>query len=165
MKKWLLLPIVAVMLGAILLSGCAAGVAPADFAAVQSDLAALQSDLTAAQNQIEALEAQVASLAAISAYYGWYDVYLEEPTFVFADTATFNAKLGALVQATRHSASIAAWDAYLAADTALSDVLAALPEDYETWTEEQTAQWTEADTARTEAYGEVGTALYSAIVE
>lgn len=158
MKKRLLVPIVAVMLGTILLSGCTAGVATEDFAAVQSDL-------IAAQNRIEELEVQVASLSAISAYDIWYDQYYEVYDYVFADVATFNAKLGAVVVATGDSASITAWSTYLTADAALTDVVAGLPEDAETWTEEQNNQWLEATTARTNALGEVGTALFSVIVE
>lgn len=151
MKKRLLVPIVAVMLGTILLSGCTPGVATEDF--------------TAAQNRIEELEVQVASLSAISAYNVWYDQYYAVGAYVFADVAAFNDKLGAMVVATGDSASTTAWNTYLAADTALNSVVEALPEDYTTWNEEQNNRWLEATTARTNALGEVGTALFGAIVE
>jgi len=153
MKKWLLVLGVAVIFVAVLLSGCAKGVAPEEFAT--------------AQTQIKSLETQVADLSAISAYNIWYDQYYlygtETQYYAFPDTASFNKRLGDLVYATGDSASKTAWDAYLVADTALSDVLAQLPEDYTTWTEEQTNQWSGVNTARYDALGAVGTALFNVI--
>jgi len=146
MRKWLLIPMVVVMLSVILVSGCAAGVAPEDFAA--------------AQNQIKDLEAQVADLSATSAYNIWYDQYYEVNNFVFEDAATFRAEVGALIAATGDAASKAAWDSYLVADSALDDVVAALPEDTTTWTESQYNEWLEAYNAGYEAFGEVGATLY-----
>jgi len=164
-KKWILIPIVTAMLGAILLSGCAVGVAPEDITKLQGDLTTARSDLATVQNHITDLEASVADLSAISAYNVWYDQYYEVGTYVFADTSAFNTKLGALIEATGDSASRTSWNAYLAADTGLTERVEALPADYDTWTEEQTSQWTEATTARTTALGEVGTALFNAIVQ
>ena len=147
MKKWFLAVTPIVAIGSLLLSGCAPGVAPEDFAKVQNDLAA-------AQNQIK-------ELSAISAYNIWYDQHYEVYNYVFDDVAAFNTKLGALIEATGDSDSQAAWNAYLAADAALNDIVAALPEDYESWTEAQTNQWSEATTTRYNALGKVGTALYN----
>jgi len=164
-KKWILIPIVTAMLGAILLSGCATGVAPEDITKLQGDLTAAQSDLATVQNHITDLEASIADLCAISAYNVWYDQYYAIGNYVFADTPAFNAKLGALTEATGDSASKTAWDAYLTADTGLTERIRALPEDYTTWSEAQTSQWTEATTARATALGEVGTALFNTIVQ
>ena len=164
MKKWILIPLVIAMLGAILLSGCAVGAAPEDITKLQGDLSTARSDLAAAQSQIADLEASVADLSAISAYNVWYDQYYAIGNYVFADTSAFNAKLGALIEATGDSASKTAWDAYLTADTGLTERIRALPEDYTTWSEAQTSQWTETSTARATALGEVGTTLFNAIV-
>ena len=154
MTKRFLIPIVAALLGVILLSGCAAGVAPEDFTEVQGEL-------TAAQNEIKALEAQVASLSAISAYTIWYDQYYAVGNYIFADTASFNEKLEALIEATGDSASETAWNTYLAAENALIALREELPEDSSVWTEEHYNKWVEATTARYNAFGEVGTALFN----
>ena len=140
MKKWFLAVTPIVAIGSLLLSGCAPGVAPEDFAKVQN---------------------QIKELSAISAYNVWYDQYHAQYFYKFDDVAAFNTKLGALIEATGDSDSQAAWNAYLAADTALNDIVAALPEDYESWTEAETNQWSEATTSRYNALGEVGTALYN----
>jgi len=162
MRKWFLVPIVATMLGVILLSGCAAGVAPEDFAEVQGGLTTTQSELTATQNEIKALEAQVSDLSAISAYTIWYDQFYGVGNYIFADTASFNEKLGALIEATGDSDSQTAWSTYLAAENALIALLEELPEDTTTWTEEDYNKWSEATTASYDAFGEVGTALFNA---
>ena len=154
MTKRFLIPIVVALLGVILLSGCAAGVAPEDFTEVQGEL-------TAAQNEIKALEAQVASLSAISAYTIWYDQYYAVGNYIFADTASFNEKLEALIEATGDSASETAWNTYLAAENALIALREELPEDSSVWTEEHYNKWVEATTARYNAFGEVGTALFN----
>lgn len=118
---------------------------------------------SASQVRILELEAQVAELSAISAYAIWYDQYYEVYNYAFADVATFNWKLGTLVDATNNTSALTAWYSYLEVDTALNDIVAELPEDYDTWTEEQYNQWLDASTARYDALGEVGTALFNAI--
>lgn len=107
----------------------------------------------------------MASLSAISAYNIWYDQYYSIGNYVFADVEAFNAKLGALVNATGDTASRAAWDEYTAADTALTSLVAELPEDTLTWDQEQYNKWLEASTTRYNALGAVGTALFNAIVK
>ena len=161
MTKRFLIPIVVALLGVILLSGCAAGVAPEDFTEVQGELTTTQSELTAAQNKIKALEVQVASLSAISAYTIWYDQYYAVGNYIFADAASFNEKLGALIEATGDSASETAWNTYLAAENALIALREELPENSSVWTEEHYNKWVEATTARYNAFGEVGTALFN----
>ncbi len=184
MKKWLLILVVATMVGVMLVSGCAAGVAPEDFAKVQSDLAtaqndleaaqseieaaqseieAAQSEIEAAQSEIEALKIQVAILSAISAYDIWYDQYYAVGAYEFADSASFIKKFGTLIEAIGDSACETAWNNYVAADKNLSDVVKGLPEDSSTWTEEQNEQWLEAATIVYNALGEVGAALFDAI--
>jgi len=163
MKKWLLILVVATMVGVMLVSGCAAGVAPEDFAKVQSDLATAQNDLEAAQSEIEALKTQVAILSAISAYDIWYDQYYAVGAYEFADSASFIKKFGTLIEAIGDSACETAWNNYVAADKNLSDVVKGLPEDSSTWTEEQNEQWLEAATIVYNALGEVGAALFDAI--
>jgi len=196
MKKGFLVPIFTLILGLVLLGGCGTlGVVAAedlakansDLAVTQSDLAVTQNDLAAtktdlaatkadlagakanlstAQNQITALEVQVASLSAISAYNIWYDQYYSIGNYLFADVAAFNTKLGALVNSTGDTASKAAWDEYTAGDTALTSLVAELPEDTLTWTTEQYNKWlVEVSTARYNALGAVGTALFNAIVK
>ncbi|GAI93905.1 unnamed protein product, partial [marine sediment metagenome] len=105
------------------------------------------------------------SLSAISAYNIWYDQYYSIGNYLFADVAAFNTKLGALVNSTGDTASKAAWDEYAAGDTALTSLVAGLPEDTLTWTTEQYNKWVEASTARYNALGAVGTALFNAIVK
>ena len=115
------------------------------------------------QVRILELEAQVAGLSAISAYSIWYDQYYGIGNYVFADVATFNWKLGTLIDATNNTNAITYWYYYLAADTALNDLTAESPEDYSTWTDEQNKKWSEARTARYNALGTVGTTLFNAI--
>jgi len=154
MRKWLFVPIVVAILGVILVNGCAPSVAPEDFAK-------LQGELTASQNRVTKLETQVQKLSTISAYSIWYDQYYAVNNYVFKDTKTFNEQFGVLVAATGDAASQAAFSAYLAAATALDNLVASLPKDYTTWTADQTNQWTKASAARYDAFGKVGTALYN----
>lgn len=134
-------------------------------AATQKDLAAAKADLVTAKNRNQEIEAQVASLSAISAYNIWYDQYYSIGNYLFADVAAFNTKLGALVNSTGDTASKAAWDDYIAGDTALTSLLAELPEDSLAWTAEQYNKWLEASTVRYNALGAAGTALFNAIVK
>jgi hypothetical protein len=150
------------VVGVMLLSSCAPGVAPEEFAKVQGDLATVKSDLAATQNQIKAL-------SAMSAYAIWWDQYYSIGTvyqiYAFADTASFNKKLGALIGLTGDSATQAAWKDYLTADSALSDLVKSYPSDYTKWTADQTSKWTTARDARLAALGKVGTDLFSIIVK
>jgi hypothetical protein len=160
MKKWSLLIVVFAVLGAVLLGGCGNYVAQEDFAKVKSDLAATNTNLATVQSQVKVLSAQ-------SAYGIWWDQYYNIGTayrvYVFADVATFNKKLGALIEATGDSATQTAWKAYLAADTALNDIVKSYPTDYTKWTTDQTKKWTDASTARYTALGKVGTTLFNAV--
>ncbi|MAF85253.1 MAG: hypothetical protein CL875_02005 [Dehalococcoidales bacterium] len=179
MKKWLLVPIVAVMLGVTLLSGCAGGLAPAELATAQNRITELETKvagLATDQNRIAELndriaelndriaelKPQVEKLSAISAYSIWYDQYYAVGNFIFEDTEAFNGGVGALIAAAGDAASQAAWENYLATDSAFNAVVAGLPEDYEAWTEDQTNQWTEAYNTRYATFGEVGVTLYEA---
>jgi hypothetical protein len=113
------------------------------------------------------LQYQMANISLITAYDIWYDQYVlygtDNQMYSFTDGVAFNTRLGDLITAANNSDVQAAWDAYIVADTALADVLAELPEDYNTWTAAQTDRWSAASTARTNALGNVGTALFNAI--
>lgn len=179
MRKLFFVLVAVVMLGTILLSGCSQGVAPQDFAAVQSDLAAAKSKLAAVEkvenqvnaleNKINALENKVKALSAQSAYVIWWDQYNNFGTvyqaYSFGDTATFNKKLGNLIEGTGDSALQSDWKDYLNADGALNDLIKSWPTDYMTWTVDQTKKWTAANNARVTALGKIGTALFNTIVK
>ena len=152
-RKWFLVAIIGTLLGVTLLSGCATGASQEDFAKLKAEVASLS--------------ANSAYLSAVTAYNIWYDQYYnfgtEKQYYVFTDTASFNKRIGDLVYATGDSASKAAWDTYLASDKALNDVLAELPKDYTTWTQEQTNKWSGASKARINALAQVGTALFNVV--
>ncbi len=148
--------------------------AQSDLAKAQSDLSAVQaqlkgtakqSDVGAVQDKIKSMESQVASLSAISAYGIWYDQFYLVGNYEFADTPSFNQKLETLVKATNNSDVLTAWNSYIAGDKALSELLKSLPEDANTWNKEQYDEWLKASTDRYNALGEVGTALFNAIVK
>jgi outer membrane murein-binding lipoprotein Lpp len=175
MRKWLLVPGIAVIFVALFLSGCSSGV-PADYEQVKSDLAATKSSLAAVQNQLATVQSQlataqttitglgpqVAGLSEISAYNIWYDQYYGVDNYLFKDAATFQKELGALITATGDAATQAAWTKYLATRKSLDDIVTSLPADSTTWTNDQHSQWLNAYNASWADFGDVGTALYNA---
>ena len=151
MKKGLFVPVFVLLISVLLLSGCGAlGIAKQD-------------ELATANSKIEALEKQVAILSTINAYNVWYDQFYARGTYQFADVTSFNEKLGTLVSANGEGPASESWQKYLAADKALSDLIATLPQDTTTWDKDQYDSWYKASSDRYAGLGEVGTALFKSI--
>lgn len=167
MKKRFLIRVLALVIAVMLLSGCGAlGIAKqGEVATVQGEVAAVQGELTAARSKIESLEKQVVLLSTISAYNVWYDQYYARGTYLFASVNSFNEKLGSLIGANGKGPSGESWEKYLVADKTLSDLIATLPEDTQTWSADQYDSWYKASSARYTALGAVGTALFSSIAQ
>jgi len=167
MKKTCLIALSALMLGLIVLNGCTSGI-------VKEDLAKVQSDLTEAQNRIASLETQVTTdesriaylekrVVCFSAYNIWYDQFNGLGNYKFADSDTFIAEFGGVVEFIADSDLQTAWSNYLSAEKPLEDYVAGLPVDQSTWTAEQTSQFNELVAAAYTALRPIGQALLSAI--
>ncbi len=153
MKKTCLIALSALMLGLIVLNGCTSGIAKEDFTKVQNDLAD-------AQKRIAALERRVVTF---SAYHIWYDQFTGSGNYEFADSDTFIAEFGGVVEFIADSDLQTAWNNYLSAEKPLRDYVAGLPVDQSTWTNEQTSHSNELMAAAYNALRPIGQALLSAI--
>jgi len=153
MKKLYIIVMSAFMLGLIVLNSCASGVPKEDFTKVQNDLAD-------AQRRIAALERRV---VAFSAYHMWYDQFTGSGNYKFADSETFIAEFGGVVEFIADSGLQAAWKNYLSAEKPLRDYVARLPADQSKWTNEQTSRYNELVASVYNALRPVGQALLSAI--
>ena len=152
-RKCFLVLMIGLLLGLIVLNGCTSGIAKEDFTKVQNDLAD-------AQTRIAALERRVVSF---SAYHIWYDQFTGAGNYEFADSATFIAEFGGVVEFIADSGLRTAWNNYLAAEKPLRDYVAGLPVDQSTWTNEQTSHFKELMAAAYNALRPIGQALLSAI--
>ncbi len=160
MKKRLIFPISIILISVLLLSGCGAlGIAK------QDEVASIQGELATAISKIESLENQISILSTINAYNIWVDQYYARGTYRFADVASFNNKLGSLIQSNSTCPALESWEKYLAEDKAVGDIIQTLPEDTSTWNKEQYDTWYKASSVRYAVLGEVGTALFNSIVQ
>jgi hypothetical protein len=153
MKKIYIAAMSALMIGLIVLNGCTSGITKEDFAQVQNDLAD-------AQNRIAALETRAVTF---SAYHIWYDQFYGLGNHEFADSDTFIAEFGGVVEFIGDSDLQTAWSNYLSPEKPLTDYLAGLPVDQTTWTDEQTSQFNDLETVAYNALSPIGQALLSAI--
>ena len=161
MKKHLLLFTGVVILALLLtVGGCAPGISTEEFTAQIDTLNEKIDTLTA---QLADSDQQVASLSAMSAYQLWFDQYYSLGTYSFPDVKSFNKSCGILIKKTSDGNTITSWNLYIQADKAYYDLLDSLPEDTSTWTMEQYESWLELNEARTDALGQVGATLFSAI--
>jgi len=150
MKKWLLIPLIVLLLAGVLLGGCTF---------VSND------DFEAVQNQLQAYEDNLSKLTAVTAYQVWYDQYYSLGTYSFPDTASFNRTLGSMIREVGDNNSAISWNAYLSADSNYNNVLTTLPKDTSTWTTEQYNAWLDTGNKRADALGQVGTTLFNFIKE
>lgn len=178
-------PLAGVAMLAVLFAvgGCASGVSDetlgAQISPLNEQISALGEQISSLSEQISSLderiegldsriagsESQVAVLSSMSAYQLWFDQYYSLGTFSFSDVNSFNKSCGRLISEVNDADTVAAWNLYIQADKAYYDLLATLPEDTSTWTGTQYDQWTDSNTERSEALGQVGTTLLSAISE
>jgi len=138
------------------MNGCSSGVSEEEFTSLNGKLDALNLKL-------EESEAQITALSTISAYQLWFDQYYSLGTYSFTDVKTFNRSCGRLISKVNDADAVVAWNLYIQADKAYYDLFEILPKDTATWTREQYDQWVVLNTNRTEALGQVGATLFSAI--
>ena len=162
---------IAILALLLTVGGCASGVAVEDFEAQISSLnekieaqnSSLNEKIEAVELKLTDSESQVASLSTMSAYQLWFDQYYSLGTYTFPDVKSFNSSCGLLIKEVNNGNTVTSWNLYIQADKAYYDLLDSLPEDTATWTLEQYNQWLELNEARSDALGQVGATLFSAI--
>ena len=162
---------IAILALLLTVGGCASGISPEDFEAQISSLSEQsEAQITSLNEKIEALEiklaeeeSQVASLNTMSAYQLWFDQYYSLGTYSFPDVKSFNKSCGLLIKEVNNRDTVSSWNLYIQADKAYYDLLESLSEDTDTWTMAQYNQWLESNEARSDALGQVGATLFSAI--
>jgi len=145
--------IVALLFG---MSGCSSGVSEEDFSSLSGKLDALSL-------KVEESEVQIAALSTVSAYQLWFDQYYSLGTYSFTDIKDFNRSCGQLISKVNDADAVVAWNLYIQADKAYYDLFEILPKDTATWTRTQYDQWVNLNSSRSDALGQVGATLFSAI--
>lgn len=151
---------IAILALLLTVGGCASGVSTEDF---EAQISSLNEKIEAVELKLADSDSQVASLSTMSAYQLWFDQYYSLGTYTFPDVKSFNKSCGLLIKEVNNGNTVTSWNSYIQADKAYYDLLESLPEDTATWTMAQYNQWVELNEARSDALGQVGATLFSAI--